>query len=340
MNNFRLFIIIAIGLAIFFIFGSGFVVYGLYQFFVPLGGTETKIVVVAKGEGVRQIASNLKAQDLIRSPFWFEAYVWLEHTQNKLQAGEYYISQGSSTAEVASAFFEGKIFENSVWVTIPEGFTLHEIETRLKEGGLVAGENLSSQKIESFSGNYEFLKNMPQKANLEGFLFPDTYKFDKEVAQREILQKMLDNFESQVTEKMRFDIASQGRTLFEIVTMASIIEKEVKTPSDRRMVSGIFWQRLKNSYPLQSDATLSYIFGDKIAMHTFEQTKIDSPYNTYRYIGLPPGPINNPGLDAIEAAIYPQKSDYYFFITKPDTGEAVFAKTLQEQNANVVKYLK
>jgi len=132
----------------------------------------------------------------------------------------------------------------------------------------------------------------------------------------------------------------QNRNIFDIIVMASILEKEVKIAGDLKVVSGIFWNRMNDKYPLETDATLSYIFGDTEDRHTIEQTKVDSPYNTYKYAGLPPGPISNPGINAITAAIYPQASDYYFFLTKPDTGEAVFAKTMEEHNANKANYLK
>ncbi|MFH0852666.1 MAG: endolytic transglycosylase MltG [bacterium] len=318
----------------------GFIFYGLYQFYMPFGEGGVKTVVIEKGQGVKDIAAELKDENLISSPFWFKTYIWLSGKQVNLQAGEYSFGSGLSLVEVADSILQGKVVQNNIWVTTPEGFTSKQIEGRLAESGLFSANGLVSVGLDDFRAEYESLKDLPAKASLEGFLFPDTYKFEKDAAQDEILDKMLSNFESKLTGKMRSDIASQGRTIFEIVIMASILEKEVKTGVDRKIASGIFWQRLADKYPLQSDATLSYIFDDNYTRHTIEQTKVDSPYNTYKYIGLPPGPINNPGLDAIEAAIYPQKTDYYFFITKPDTGEAVFAKTLEEHNLNKAKFLK
>lgn len=307
---------------------------------MPFGEGGTKTVVIEKGQGVKQIAAELKSENLIRSPFWFQAYIWLSGKQVNLQAGEYSFSPGVNLVEVADSILQGKVVQNNIWVTIPEGFTSKQIEGRLVESGLPSAKGLAAVNLNSFGTSYESLKDLPAKTGLEGFLFPDTYKFEKGATQEEILDKMLVNFESKLTAKMRSDIVSQDRTIFQVVTMASILEKEVKTGDDRKITSGIFWQRLADKYPLQSDATLSYIFDDNYTRHTIEQTKVDSPYNTYKYIGLPPGPINNPGLDAIEAAIYPTQTDYYFFITRPDTGEAVFAKTLEEHNANKTKYLK
>lgn len=318
----------------------GFIFYGLYQFYMPIGGAGEKTFEVEPGQGVKQIGASLEQQNLIRSSFWFEAYAWLSDKQGKLQAGQYSINQTQSIAQIVQMISGGKIIANDIWVTIPEGFTFKQIKAKIIEAGLETAKEIGNETVDDFKSNYEILADSPKGSGLQGFLFPDTYKFKKDVSSKEILIKMLDNFDLKLTPKMRQDIKQQGRSIFEIITMASILEKEVKTSNDRKIASGIFWKRIGDKYPLESDATLSYIFGDTQTRHTQEQTKIDSPYNTYKYIGLPPGPINNPGLEAIEAAIYPENTDYYFFLTKPDTGEAVFAKTLQEHNVNKIKYLK
>jgi len=318
---------------------GGFVLYAASQFYLPLGDGEAQIFKIAKGEGVKEISWALENQKLIKSAFWFETYVWLEKKQNKLQAGQYSISPKMSVAQIVDLMTRGEIARNDIWVTVPEGFTSSQIESRMVGAGLASAKNIASQTIDNFKNDYEFLADLPSGTNLQGFLFPDTYKFAKEDSQDIIIIKMLDNFDQKITAQMRQDIKNQGRSLYEIINLASILEKEVTNSADRKIVAGIFWKRLSDKYPLQSDATLSYILGDNKTRHNLEETKIDSPYNTYKYVGLPPMPINNPGLDAITAAIYPQPSDYYFFLTKPDTGEAVFAKTLDEQNQNIAKYL-
>ena len=337
---FKLTIYLFIFIVFLFAFAIVAVLYGLYEFYSPVGGIQAKTIEIQNGESVKEIGKNLAEQSLIKSSFWFEAYVWLSKNQSNLQAGKYSISPTSSIVQITEMISHGQVTESDIWVTIPEGFTQKQIVARLVEGGLDIAKNINTATIDNFGTDYQFLSDAPQKANLEGFLFPDTYKFKEDVSLQEILTKMLDNFDRKLTPQMRQDIAGQNRSIFEIVIMASILEKEVKTTNDRKIAAGIFWKRVNDKYPLESDATLSYIFGDTQARHTQEQTKIDSPYNTYKYIGLPLGPIDNPGLDAIGAAIYPQESDYYFFLTKPDTGEAVFAKTLDEQNLNKVKYLK
>jgi UPF0755 protein len=185
----------------------------------------------------------------------------------------------------------------------------------------------------------DFLKDAPADADLEGFLFPDTYRVFKNATAEDIVQKLLDNFNDKLTLDLRTDIAKQGKSIFDVITMASIIEKEVKSPEDMKIVSGIFWQRTGDSYPLESCATLAYILGVNKKQYTYEDTKINSPYNTYQNAGLPPGPICNPGLAAIQAAIYPQTTDYHYFLTRPDTGATIFSKTYQEHLRNKAKYL-
>jgi len=340
MKMFKLTIYLFFFVVFLFAFGTISVLYGLYEFYAPVGGSEAKVIEIQEGETVKQIAKNLEGQNLIKSSFWFQTYVWLSQTQNKLQAGKYSISPNSSLVQIAEIISQGKVTGNNIWVTIPEGFTLKQAQARMIDLGLGVAQNLDKTKVGDFKPNYQFLSDAPQNLSLEGFLFPDTYKFNEDASLQEISIKILDNFDKKLTPQMRQDIVKQNRSIFEIIVMASILEKEVKSPNDLKIVSGIFWKRIKDKYPLETDATLSYIFGDKEDRHSIEQTKIDSPYNTYKYIGLPPGPISNPGINAIGAAIYPQESDYYFFLTKPDTGEAVFAKTLDEHNLNKAKYLK
>ena len=203
----------------------------------------------------------------------------------------------------------------------PEGFTLKQIDARLTKAGLIkAGEILKQ----------------PQ---LEGYLFPDTYRFNQEATLDEIIARMRENFDRKLSQYLRNEIARQDKTIKEIIIMASLLEKEVATDQDRQIVSGIFWQRIKDNYPLQSCATIAYILGVDKWRYSVTDTKVESLYNTYQNIGLLPGPICNPGLSAIEAAVYPEPNDYYFFLSKPD-GETVFSKTLEEHNENKTKYLQ
>ena len=149
---------------------------------------------------------------------------------------------------------------------------------------------------------------------------------------------MLNDFGLKIDAGMRESIQKQGKTLREAIIMASVIEMEVKSEEDRKIVSGIFWNRIEKGMPLQSCATLAFVLGENKKQYTYEDTQIKSPYNTYLNAGLPPGPIGNPGLASIEAAANPKDTDYFYFLSDPKTGKTVFSKTAEEHNANKDRY--
>jgi len=271
---------------------------------------EEKLFLVERGQNLFQIGENLGKEGLIKNRFFFDFYVLTQGAQRKLQAGQYYFSSSISIAEITKKIISGDVAK--IIITIPEGFTVKQIEERL---GL----------------------ELPGK-NLEGFLFPDTYQFPLGVGGDEVVKKMKDNFDKKLTADLREEIERQGKTIFEIVTMASLIEKEVKTKEDKELVSGILWKRLKNNIPLQVDATITYITGKRTTRISKEETQIDSPYNTYKYLGLPIGPICNPGLESILAALYPKSSQYWYYLSVPEE-ETIFSKTLEEHNIAKAKYL-
>ena len=273
--------------------------------------TESKMFLIEKGQSLFQIAEDLENEGLIKNKFFFDLYTLIIKAQGKLQAGEYSLSPAMDIAEIAKKIISGDVAK--IIVTIPEGFTVKQIEEKL--GVELPGENL------------------------EGFLFPDTYQFPLGVSGEEVVKKMRDNFEKKLTPDLREKIKTQGKTTFEIVTMASLLEKEVKGKEDKELVSGILWKRLENKIPLQVDATITYITGKKTTKISKEDTQIDSPYNTYKYRGLPVGPICNPGLESIIAAVYPESSEYWYYLSTP-TGETIFSKTLEEHNLTKAKYLE
>jgi UPF0755 protein len=187
--------------------------------------------------------------------------------------------------------------------------------------------------------DYKFLTNLPNKANLEGFLFPDTYRFYYDADADDIVRKMLDNFEQKLSPDLASSIEKSGHSLFEIVTMASILEREVKSDADRRQVADIFWRRLKIGMRLQADSTVNYLIDGNSPALSYKDMQLNSTYNTYKYYGLPPGPICNPGLSAITAAINPEPNQYLYFLTD-DQSNVHFARTLDEHNKNKAQYLK
>jgi len=241
-------------------------------------------------------------------------------------------------------------------VTIIEGWNNEQIAAKLAENNLgftakqflqVAGEPRQDYRLwptskwpQDFSDRYDFLKDKPKYFGLEGYLFPDTYRFSPSSTPEEVIIRFLDNFNRQLTPAMRQDIENQGKSIYEIITMASILEKEVRNETDMKLVADIFWRRLKNGQRLESCATLAYALGENKPQYSYEETRLASPYNTYINDGLPPGPICNPGLKAIRAAIYPTPNDYNFFLSRPDNGQTIFSRTFEEHSLNKNKYLQ
>ena len=280
-----------------------------------LAFTENKLFSIERGQGLFKIAENLEKEGLIKNKFLFDFYATTKGMSRKLQAGDYLFSPSMSIVGITKKIISGEVAGREV--TIPEGFTIKQIEERL---------NLK----------------LPE-ADLEGFLFPDTYQFSYGVDAEEVVRKMSDNFDKKLTPDLREEIAAQDKTIFEIVTMASLLEKEVKTKEEKEIASGIFWKRIKEGRTLDSCATIAYILGG--ANWTFEEMRkeiargkeIDSPYNTYKYLGLPLGPICNPGLESILAAVYPKDSEYWYYFSTPE-GETIFSKTLEKHNETQAEY--
>ncbi|MBI2446804.1 MAG: endolytic transglycosylase MltG [Parcubacteria group bacterium] len=294
---------------------------------------EIKLFKVLKGESAKVIAEHLKNSNLIENPFFFQLYVFLSLRQYALKSGEYELSQAMSIRDIADTIVLGGT--NEVLITIPEGFTLKQIEQRFIAAGLAEQNEFVSYKFSDDTP--AILSDKPKSASLEGYLFPDTYRFFKDVKLPDIVSKMVVNLDNKLTSDLKIAVKNSSYTFYEILTMASLIEKEVKSDADREIVSGILWKRLKAKVPLQVDATLVYITGRKEISDA--DKKINSPYNTYYYRGLPKGPIANPGLPAIRAAIFPKSSSYWYYLSAKD-GATIFSKTLEEHNSNRAIYLK
>lgn len=310
---------------------------------VDSGGREQPFTV-NKGEAVAQIANNLKKENLIRSVFYFKHYI--QRNKLSLQAGEYLISPKLDTREIIKILTVGEVLSRERSVRIIEGWNMKDIGGYLEKDQVVSANDflsLAKRPLSSWQFNFlkpDFLLDAPGTTNLEGYLFPDTYRLYKMATSEEIIQKLLANFGKKLTDEMRGEIKRQKKTIYEIVALASLVEKEVRTPQDMKIVAGIFLDRMKNGQPLESCATLAYILGVNKAQYSLEDTKIDSPYNTYKYRGLPPGPIANPGLNALTAAIYSTSTDYNYFLSDPVTGKTIYSRSLEEHNRNKVKYLK
>jgi UPF0755 protein len=297
-------------------------------------------IEITEGEGVKEIGQKLEDSQLVKSKYYFDYYIWKTGSRGKIKAGKYELKGTMTIPEIVQVLSLGEIVPNQTKVTFPEGTSAQGMADILKQKGFDGDTFLADVKSGSgiTAANYTFLKNAPQKANLEGFLFPDTYIFFKDAKPEEIADRMLQNFDEKMTPKMREDIQGQGKNIFDVVTMASILEKEVRTADDMKIASGIFWDRISVGMPLQSCATVAYVLGQEKKQYSVEDTKTPSPYNTYLNKGLPPGSIDNPGMNSIIAAIYPTKTDYNYFLSDPATGKTIFSKTLEEHAANKAKY--
>ena len=303
-------------------------------------GTIAQNIEITEGEGVKEIGQQLADAQLVKSKYYFDYYIWKTGSRGKIKAGKYELKGTMTIPEIVQILSLGEIVSNEVKVTFPEGTSAQGMADILKQKGFDGDTFLADVKSGSgiTAGNYTFLKNAPQKANLEGFLFPDTYIFFKDAKPEEIADRMLQNFDEKLTPQMRQDIQNQGKNIFDIVTMASILEKEVRTADDMKIASGIFWDRISVGMPLQSCATVAYVLGTEKKQYSIADTQTPSPYNTYLVKGLPPGPIDNPGMNSILAAIYPTKTDYNYFLSDPATGKTIFSRTLEEHAANKAKY--
>jgi len=313
---------------------------------------KTIIFAVQKGEGDEEISANLEKEGIIKNRYFFQMYVLTQGKTTKLQAGKYELSPRMNIPEIVNKFVLGDVLKEKI--TIIEGWNLRDIGWYFENKGMfmteeffeIAGfplidysKNTDLPFPKDYSQQFEFLADKPKNVGLEGYLFPDTYEISAQDDIEKIIKRILANFDKKLTPDLKKEIIAQKKTIFEIITMASLLEKEVKTLEDKKIVSGIFWKRIKSSKPLQSCATINYITGKNDRGALLEDIEIDSPYNTYKYYGLPLGPISNPGLDSILAAIYPTETNYLYYLSTPD-GKTIFSKTFKEHSAAQSKYLK
>lgn len=306
-----------------------------------------KEITIAQGLGSRAIGTLLKQEGVVSSKWFFVIYVSLRGEASGLKPGRYEFLDTETIPEISRDLIAGAVRERAI--TIPEGWSSRDIARFFAEQN-IALENAAIQFFmhpsEDFVQRFAFLSERLREAGLEGYLFPDTYRIFQDATLESVVIKMLNNFDRKMTPDLRTEITSQKKTMHDVTTMASLIEKEVATDEDRAIVAGILWKRLDAGIPLQVDATVAYA-KDKSkktkvksgAEISLEDKKINSPYNTYKYRGLPPGPIANPGLSAIHAAIYPKSSPYLYYLSTPD-GRTIFSKTLDEHNAAKAKYLR
>lgn len=304
---------------------------------------------IKEGEGVKVIAANLASKKLIENEKFFLYHLWKTKKDAKLQAGAYEISPDMTISQIVDKFTGGKVKVEVVKLTIPEGFTNKKIIDLLRQKEPAIADEFeeivqckclgnADCACDKFSKKYDFLAQIPNGVDMEGYLFPDTYFIDKEETGATLVSKFLNNFNKKVDANLRAKISTSGKTLHEVVTLASIVEREVPTEEDAKMVAGVFQNRLDTQMALESCATLAYFQGVDKRQFSYEDTRIESPYNTYINPGLPPGPISNPGLTSIRATVEPTDSDFIFFLSNFETGETVYSKTFDEHVINKDKH--
>lgn len=289
-----------------------------------------KEISIPKGTSTKGIAQLLEKQGIIKNSDVFYLYGKLSEKAQKIQAGNYLLSSSMSVPEIMDKLASGKAKIDTVRFTIPEGFELREIADKLSEQGIVDKDKFYKAVNDTSSYKYDFIKDIPNRENkLEGYLFPDTYEIYKGATETEIVDKMLGRFNEVFNEKYRQRAKELNMSMDQVVILASVIEREAKLDSERKTISAVFQNRLKIGMNLQSCATVQYILKERKPVLSYKDTEINSPYNTYKYAGLPKGPIASPGAKSIEAALYPDNVDYLYFFAKAD-GSSVFSRTYQE----------
>lgn len=305
-------------------------------------------VTIPKGSSANSVSKILEDNGIIKNSFIFGYYLVLKDEGSNFQAGIYELTPGMDKAEVIAKLNAGDVIAaETVTFTIPEGYNIAQIADKLASENLVDKDKFIAltNEARSWSGAENVL-NVPQDTTnfinrLEGYLFPDTYEIVKGSSEEDIILRMLkeqDRKLATLPEDWPEVLDASGLSMHELLTIASLIEREVVVDSERPTVAGIIYNRLDEPMRLQIDATIQYALGEQKELLSIEDTKLDNPYNTYVVDGLPPGPIATPSLDSIKAALYPEEHDYMYYVTKKDgTQTHLFAKTYNEHLRNIEK---
>jgi UPF0755 protein len=292
---------------------------------------QAKAFIIKTGESAPTIASHLKAASLIRDRTAFITYLNLHGLRSQLKAGSYSLAPTMSGQRIAGVLTNGKTLTNRI--VIPEGYTMAQIEKLAAERGI---STAAFQAAVAAPHSQGFLAGKPASVDLEGYLFPDSYQVDTNTTAAMLVTAMLDNFGTKVGSEYVQAFAAEGLSLHQGLTLASIVERESGNATDQPTVAQVFLKRLKINMAFQSDVTVQY--GADLMGKPFSTT-LNSPYNTYLHVGLPPGPISNPGLSALDAVAHPAQTDYLYFVADKK-GQTHFARTFAEHQANIAKYLR
>lgn len=320
---------------------AGLYLWRRYNYFTntPADKTDNKAIslLIHKGDSINDIAINLHKKNLILDQNSFKTYIRWGGYDRKIIAGRFLLNRTLTIPAIVNIISDSQ--QSEFILTVPEGSTIGDIDQKLVELAVIQpGDFIKATKNFKNHEQYPFLakeKMATLPHQLEGYLFPDTYfiapsSFDS----NDLIHLMLNNFQKRLGEELNKE---HDRSLFEIIIIASILEKEIRTTQDLPTVAGILWKRLDNNWHLGADATLLYLKTDRSI--NYKKLQEESPYNTRKNLGLPPGPIANPGLKSIMATLYPKASPYFFYLTKPGSGEVVYAVTNDGHNLNKQRYL-
>jgi len=312
----------------------------------PAGSDPTDIVFTIKpGESVAQIASRLQSEGLVRDAQLFRLYLRYSKLDSSVEAGQFTLRKTMTIPQIAQALQTGR--QDELTLTIPEGRRLEEIAALVAQQTPISATLFLSltRNASLWAAQYPFLAELPKGASLEGYLFPDTYRLPREVTASEIIARMLANLNRRVTPAMREKLAAQKRTLYQAITLASIVEREAVVADERPIIASVYMNRLAAGMALDADPTVQYAMASarqqapwwpQLTQEDYRAVK--SPYNTYLNPGLPPGPIASPGLSSIQAAIEPAQTNLYFFRAScSGDGTHMFSRTLEEHAAKACK---
>ncbi len=309
------------------ILGAGFIVYDSSSVSVDGGSAQ---IVISEGEGIGEASAELESMGIIKHPLFFKLYSRLGGFDGNVQPGSLTVKDGMSYGDILQLLITPN--RSATTIVIPEGYEVRQIAETLCDAGL-ADWNRFYDALNNDTYDYRFFADIPQRENkLEGYLFPATYEISEGMTEHEIIDLMLQAFNNQFKDEYYERAAQMNMSVDQIVTLASIIERETDSDAERAKVAGVFYNRINSGMKLQSCATVQYVLGERKPVLSIADTQTDSPYNTYIYPGLPVGPISNPGIACIEAALYPEETDAYYFVQGQD-GQHIFSATYEEHLA-------
>lgn len=327
-----------VGVALATIAGVGVIVFAASTWFRSAVYVDTALperparVIVPRGATFSEVVAGLEHEHVLAHPLAFRILARLRHVDADVKAGEYTFPPHQSSDEILQRLVRGE--QSAVWVTIPEGFTAKQIAQAIADHGL--GNAAAYDRVFLHEGIDLDGKRTP---TMEGYLFPSTYLVPVDQSPAATAKILIDQFRTELPGDAAAQAKALGLSVPQVITIASLVEREGKVDDERPLIASVIYNRLRLGMPLEVDASLEYAFPEHHDVITKRDLQIDSPYNTYRHVGLPPTPIANPGKPSLDAAFRPARSDYLYYVAKGD-GHHAFAKTLAEHNANVERYLK